>query len=365
VSAPTRILITAGEESADRHSGYLVRQIKKLLPDAEIFGMGGPEMADAGVEIIYSMKELSVMGFSEVLPKLAGILKVYSGLKKIILKRKPDIFIPVDLPDFNMRLAGFAKKHGAKVLYYIAPQAWAWRAYRARTLSHITDGLAVIFPFEEEFFKAGGVNARYVGHPFMEENNVNISDVSWPVKKIAILPGSRKDEISRMLPVMTRAKRIIDLRIKGIDWVLPVAKGLSHDLVGSLTDSDVNLVSDMPGADMAIVKSGTASFEMAMKGVPEIICYKTSAINYALARMFVKVNHIGMPNIASGKTVVPELIQYDFTEDRIAEEAMKYIQDDNLFNKVRTEFERLRSTLEGSQASSKVAQWVMSLVKNN
>jgi lipid-A-disaccharide synthase len=358
-----RILITAGEESADRHAASVVRQIRHIMPDAEIFGMGGHEMKEAGVEIIYSMKELSVMGFSEVLPKLLGIFKVYSGLKEVIRTRRPDIFIPVDLPDFNMRLAGFAKKQGVKVLYYIAPQAWAWRAYRARTLSRITDGLAVIFPFEEAFFTKSCVNARYVGHPFLEENIVKPSDASWPVKRIAIIPGSRKDEIVRMMPVMVSAKKIISSKINGIEWVLPVAKGLDETFVKGFLDSDIKPVSGIPDVDLAMVKSGTASFETAIKGIPEVICYKTSAINYFLARIFVKVEHIGMPNIALGRKVAPELIQHDFTPQRLAVELTRFIEDRELFNNTKEAFTELRQKLQGEKASLMVAEWVKELTK--
>lgn len=358
-----RILITAGEESADRHAACVVRQIRQIMPDAHVFGMGGSEMKDSGVEILYSMKELSVMGFSEVLPKLAGILKVYSGLKEIIKTMKPDVFIPVDLPDFNMRLAGFAKKQGVKVLYYIAPQAWAWRAYRARILSRITDGLAVIFPFEEAYFRKSGVDARYVGHPFMEENNVPPADSSWPVKRIAMMPGSRKDEIVRMLPVMMDAKRLVDNEIKGIEWMLPVAKGLDRAFVEGFTDGSVKLTNGISDADLAMAKSGTACFETAIKEIPEVICYKTSPINYYLARIFVKVKTIGMPNIALGRAVVPELIQHDLTPERLAEEVLKFINDRDLFVRSKQEFTHLRASLEGGRASLKVAQWAMSLIQ--
>ncbi len=356
-----RILITAGEESADRHAASVVRQIRRIIPDVRIFGMGGHEMEEAGVEIIYSMKELSVMGFSEVLPKLLGILKVYSGLKKIIRTMKPDVFIPVDLPDFNMRLAGFAKKHRVKVLYYIAPQAWAWRAYRARTLAKITDGLAVIFPFEEAFFRKSGVNVKYVGHPFLEENITKPSDASWPVKRIAIMPGSRKDEIVRMLPVMIGAKKIISSKIDGLEWVIPIAKGLDEIFVKKFLDSDIKPVSGIPDADMAMVKSGTASFETAIKGIPEVICYKTSCINYLLARLFVKVECIGMPNIALGRKVAPELIQHDFTAEGLALELLRFIEDRELFDNAKKAFTELRQNLQGEKASLMVAEWVKEL----
>jgi lipid-A-disaccharide synthase len=356
-----RILITAGEESADRHAAYLAREIRRIMPDAVVFGMGGHEMQKAGVRILYSMKEFSVMGFSDVLPKLAGILRIYSGLKKIIRETKPDVFIPVDLPDFNMRLGEFAKKQGVKVLYYIAPQAWAWRAYRAKTLARITDGLAVIFPFEEDFFRKSGVNCRYVGHPFLEENAIKTSETSWPVKRIVLMPGSRKDEIVRMLPVMVQAKRIIDSRKAGLKWMLPVAKGLNSDFIRGFTDGDIELAKEIPEADLAIMKSGTGSFEVALKGIPGVICYKTSPINYVLAKIFVKVNYIGMPNIALGKGVVPELIQHDFTPGRVAEEVIRYMQDRKLYENTRDEFIALRKGLEGSQASLRTAEWVRDL----
>jgi lipid-A-disaccharide synthase len=356
-----RILITAGEESADRHAASVVREIRSIMPDAHIFGMGGYAMKEAGVEIIYSMKELSVMGVSDVLPKLFGILKVYSGLKKIIRNLKPDVFIPVDLPDFNMRLAGFAKKQGVKVLYYIAPQAWAWRAYRARTLSQITDGLAVIFPFEEAFFRKSGVNVKYVGHPFLGENIIKPSDASWPVRRIAMMPGSRKDEIVRMLPVMIGAKKIISSKVKGLEWVIPVAKGLDETFVKGFLDSDIKPVSGIPEADIAMVKSGTASFETALKGIPEVICYKTSTLNYLLARIFVKVECIGMPNIALGRKVAPELIQHDFTAEGLALEIMRFIENRELFNNAKEAFTELWQKLQGEKASSMVAEWVKEL----
>nr|HOO47336.1 lipid-A-disaccharide synthase [Deltaproteobacteria bacterium] len=147
-----KILMIAGEASADRHASKVIQSLKSVSPDIEIFGMGGPMMKEAGMECCYGMDELSVMGFSDVLPRVRRIYGVYKGIQALIRIRKPDVVLPVDLPDFNMRVARYAKKHHTKVLYYIAPQAWAWRSYRARTLSAVTDGLAVIFPFEEEFF---------------------------------------------------------------------------------------------------------------------------------------------------------------------------------------------------------------------
>jgi lipid-A-disaccharide synthase len=356
-----KILITAGEASADRHAATLIRAMKKAIPEAEIFGMGGPEMVDAGFDDRYSMHALSVMGFSNVLPRLVGILRVLRGIKELILKERPDIFIPVDLPDFNMRLARFAHARRVKVLYYIAPQAWAWRRSRARSLAQITDGLAVIFPFEEAFFRAFNVNARYVGHPLLEQTPA-ISPGMWPPKRIAIMPGSRRDEIVRMLPAMLGAKSIIAKRYRNIQWYLPVAKGLDSAFIRERVDNDVTLTESMPQADLAMVKSGTATFELALQGVPEVICYETSLINYLLAKAFIKVDYIGMPNIVAGKTVVPELIQDAFTAENLAFSLMRYLDDKTLYMDTRSAFIELRSALGAKAASIEVAQWVSDLL---
>jgi len=358
---PVRVLMTAGEASADKHAALLIRALRDQLGPAEFYGLGGPEMVREGFEASYPMTALSVMGFSDVAPKLLRILGVYWGLKRLMRTRRPDIFIPVDLPDFNMRLSASAHARGIRVLYYIAPQAWAWRRGRARRLARITDGLGVIFPFEEDFFKGYGVNARYVGHPALERAPL-IEDALWPPKRIAILPGSRWDEIKRMLPVMLEAKRQIAPRHKDLRWYLPVAPGLDAMRIRALVDPDIILTESLPKADLAMVKSGTACFEMALKGVPEVICYTTSGMNYRLAKAFIAVDHIGMPNIAAGRTLAPELIQDGFTGQNLAFLMLRYINDKTLYQETRGAFLQLRAALGGKKASKEVAQWVKSLL---
>ena len=357
-----RILMVAGEASADRHAASVIRELKSLMPGVEIFGMGGPEMASAGMECIYHMDEFSVMGITDVIPRLRSIFRVYSGLKHLITTRKPKLFIPVDLPDFNMRLARYAKCLGVRVLYYIAPQAWAWRHWRARTLAKITDGLAVIFPFEVPFFSAYEVITRYVGHPFMEAPH-HSGDASWPPKKIGVMPGSRDHEITRMLPVMMEAKRLVQQKHQGLTWHLPVAPGLDSDTIGRMADADVVLEQDIPQVDLAMVKSGTSSLEMALRGVPEVICYRTSPINYMLARIFVRVKTIGMPNIIAGKTIAPELIQRDLTGEDLARTLRLYLEDSTLFEATRLSFARMRESLGTMKASHGVAIWAQELLE--
>lgn len=358
---PVRVLMTAGEASADKHAALLIRALKDRLGQAEFYGLGGPEMVKEGFEARYPMTDVAVMGFSDVLPKLMRILSISWGLKRFMRTRRPDIFIPVDLPDFNMHLARYAHRRGIKVLYYIAPQAWAWRRRRAATLARITDGLGVIFPFEEEFFKGYGVNARYVGHPVLEHAPL-VEDVVWPPKRVAILPGSRWDEIVRMLPVMLEAKRQIAPRHKDLRWFLPVAPGQDAQRIRAMVDPDIILTETLPKADLAMVKSGTACFEMALKGVPEVICYTTSAFNYKLAKSFITIDHIGMPNIAAGRTLAPELIQDSFTSHNLAFLMLRYINDKTLYQETRGAFLQLRATLGGKKASHEVAQWAQSLL---
>jgi lipid-A-disaccharide synthase len=357
-----KVLMVAGEASADKHAAAVIRSLKSVIPDVEIFGMGGPEMESAGLECCYGMDEFSVMGFSDVLPRLLRIFQVYKGITDLIRERRPDIVVPVDLPDFNMRIAHAAKKHRTKVLYYIAPQAWAWRRGRARTLSAITDGLAVIFPFEEDFFRSYGVNARYVGHPLLE-NPRDPFAVTWPPQKIALLPGSRYHEIKRLLPIMLGAKRIVQERYPDITWHLPVAPGLDATILKEMADTDVVVSDTLSRVDLAMVKSGTSSFEMAILGIPEIICYETSTFNYLLARAFVKLEHIGMPNIILGKTVVEELIQDNLTEESLARALMGIIEDKARHDVLLDAYSKIRDIMGSLKTSQGVAHWIHSMIQ--
>ncbi len=358
-----KILMVAGEASADRHASHVIRAIRQLMPSAEIFGMGGPEMAKAGMECIFDMDELSVMGFTDVIPRIFQIIKVYRGIKQLMDERRPGLFIPVDLPDFNMWLARYAKKKDLKVLYYIAPQAWAWRRGRAKTLARVTNGLAVIFPFEERFFSSSGVNTRYVGHPFVEAETPGSSrKASWPPKRIGIMPGSRYHEIAKMLPIMMDAKRIISKEHPDITWHLPVAKGLDVNAITPMVDKDVSLEETLPDVDLAMVKSGTSSLEMAFQGIPEVICYRTSLVNYFLARTFVKIDHIGMPNIIAGNIIVPELIQGNFTAQELARTMCRYLDDKELFEATGRSCHDMRRLLGDKKASIQVASWAQDLL---
>ncbi|OPZ59847.1 MAG: Lipid-A-disaccharide synthase [Deltaproteobacteria bacterium ADurb.Bin510] len=343
-----KVMLVAGEASADKHAARVIEAIRRREPDAEFFGLGGPAMQAAGMQCHFSMQELD-------------ILRIKDALQRLIDLKKPDLLIPVDSPDFNMRLMPYAKARGVKVLYYIAPQAWAWRPGRASQLAQMTDGLAVIFPFEEEFFRSHGVNAHYVGHPFME-NPPELVQLSWPPKRVALLPGSRRQELSRMLEDMLAAKRILDKRHPWLKWYLPLAPGLDRQVFDHIADDNIEIVGELPEVDLSLTKSGTVSFEMALRGVPEVICYRTSNLNYRLAKRFVKMEHIGMPNIILGRTVVPELIQHDLTPLNLADRLTEFMNDSIKYMQVRTAFEELRAKLGNLKASEGVAAWAQAIL---
>lgn len=358
-----KVCMVAGEASADRHSSAVIRALKKNDPGIEVFGIGGTNMKSAGMECLYGMEEFSVMGFSNVLPRVRRIYSIYKDLLRVIEDRRPDVVVPIDLPDFNMRLARGAKHLGAKVLYYIAPQAWAWRRNRAKDLSRITDGLAVIFPFEEAFFTSYGVNARYVGHPFMEDlTETQEQHPAWPPRNIVLMPGSRRHEIETILPVMCEAKRKVQGKYPEIAWHLRVAPGIDQRYLEILADNDIKLSHTPPPSDLAVVKSGTSSFEMAVMGTPEVICYRTSGLNYRLAKTFVKLDHIGMPNIILGRGAVPELIQDGFTSEALAGEILKLVEDERRYREMQSAFSEMRERLGKSSPSRGVAEWIQSLV---
>jgi len=359
------VLMSAGEASADRHAALVMEAMREIDPGLRFIGMGGPEMVKSGLECVFSMDELSVMGFSGVLSRVSGIARVYTGLKRLVDEARPDLFLPVDLPDFNMHLARHARRRGVRVLYYIAPQAWAWRRSRATVLGRITDGLAVIFPFEEEFFRACGVNARYVGHPLLDASRgvaVRAHEVCWPPRRVGMMPGSRREEIARILPVMTQAKRLVDAEAPGLTWHLPVAPGLDRSFVRGHTDPDVELSDTLPEVDLAMVKSGTSSLETALRGIPGVICYRTSLVNYLLARLFVKVNHIGMPNIIAGRGVLPELVQGGLTPGRLSRALLSYIEDRSLHDATSRALLEIRSRLGGRSASCETARWACTVM---
>ncbi len=315
-----KLLISAGEASGDQRGAEVLAALKRISPDPlEAFGLGGAELAAEGMTITHRLSSYAVMGFGEILLSLGKFLTLEKELKALCRKEKPDCVLLVDYPGFNMRLGRWAKKKGIPVIHYIAPQMWAWGAWRVRKLRKSTDLLMTLFPFEESFFRDRGVNTVFTGHPLRAINQQDISSD----RTLGLLPGSRAQEVEKLLPPMLQAFTL--LRDKGIadKALLAVSDHLERkvyrDAENTIGVELLNGTRDvLADSKAALVCSGTATLETALSGVPFVVCYKTSTFTYALAKRLVKgVKRIGLANIVAGEDVAPELIQDDLTPSNI------------------------------------------------
>ncbi|MBW2559896.1 MAG: lipid-A-disaccharide synthase [Deltaproteobacteria bacterium] len=329
------IMIIAGEASGDLHGAHLVRAMCSINPGLRFYGVGGEKMEEAGVRLVAHSSEMAVMGITEILPRLGFILKVRRGLKKSLKQFRPRLLILIDYPGFNLPLARFAHENRIRVFYYISPKVWAWRKKRIYALEQYVDRMALIFPFEEDVYGGVDLDARFVGNPLLDTvrrkyprgEAVKRFGLQEGVTTIALLPGSRKGEVTRLLPAMLSMAQILRERIPAIQFVLPLAETLPYDLVqGLISQQGVAVriiqgdVYDVVGlADIAVVASGTATLETALLGVPMIIVYKVSPLSYCIGRAFVHVDHIGLVNLIAGRRIVPELIQGEATPEKMAD----------------------------------------------
>lgn len=364
-----RVLLVAGEASGDLRGAELVEQLRQLVPEVEVFGVGGERLRAAGMDVTVPASELSIMGLTEVTSRLPAILRSYRRLRDEILGRgpegrKPDLVLLIDFPDFNLRLAGVAKRTGVPVFYYVSPQVWAWRRYRIKTLARRVDRLAVVFPFEEELYR-GLTDVTFVGHPALEtvrpertrdEVRAHL-EVPDGEPLIALLPGSRGAEVSELLPPMRGALAEIGRPVDGVvaladESLRPLVTDLAPEL-RVVTNQTYDLVA---AADLVFVASGSASLETALLGRPMIICYRLSALSYAVARALVRVPFIGMPNLILGKEAVPELIQDDVTAGGIAARAREILEDPQRANAIEGDLCRVRERLGEPGAARRAAQ---------
>ncbi len=334
-----KILISAGEASGDRYAAGLVRALRARLPQASFFGCGGPCLREAGVEAVVRSEELAVVGLFEVLRHIPRIHGLYRRLDATAREVRPDLAILTDAPDFHLRLAARLRRIGVPVVYYVAPQVWAWRSWRIRQIRRLIDQLLVIFPFEKEYFRERGVDAEFVGHPlrdlvrietprevFFEQHAL---DATEPL--VALLPGSRKGEAIRHFPALQDA--VARMAAEGVrQFVLPVAPTTGREFVarhwqGPPVRFLENQTADGLGhADVALVASGTATIETAILGTPMVTFYKLAWPSYQLARHLVDVPFYSMVNILAGKPIIPEFMQQDCTGAKLAAEALRLVR---------------------------------------
>ena len=323
------IMFSAGESSGDQHAANMFLELKQQRPDIQGLGMGGVKMSQAGIDIRYDSGSIGVIGVVEVLKHYREIRRALKLMQQLVATERPDLLVCVDYKEFNFKLARFAKQRGIKVLFYVSPQVWAWRPGRVKTYGKAIDMMAVIFPFETAYYEAEQVPVRYVGHPSVDKVHPKRSqqedkaryglDPTRPV--IGLLPGSRANEINRLLPVMLQAATQLRVKFPDIQFVLPQADSISDALLEmyldqSHSDLSIKVVKNEPYdviqcCDVVMTTSGTATLEIALLGVPMVITYKLAALTYYLGRLLINTPFIGLPNIVFGKAIIKELIQHE------------------------------------------------------
>ncbi len=378
-----RVLIVAGEASGDLHGAGLVRAMRKLLPHIFVQGIGGMKMEEAGVKILVYSSEMAVVGLTEVFSKSYSIIRARRILKTLLKDSRPDLLILIDYPDFNIHMAGIAKGFGIPVLYYISPQVWAWRKRRIKKIAKRVDRMAVILPFEKEFYLQNGadLDIEYVGHPLLDNIPCNIdpSEIKrelgltdkYPI--LGLLPGSRDDEVRNLLPSMVGAVEILSSRYHSLKCLLPMAPTVSPDLVRSLLNrssleimvSSEDIYKLLSVSHFALVASGTATLEAAIMQVPMAILYRISRISFWLGKVFIKVPHIGLVNLIAGKMIVPEFIQDEVTPRGLAEEVLIILEDERKKRHVMRELEMVKKRLGSGGASEKAAKIAVEMLGNN
>lgn len=356
--------IIAGEASGDLHGSNLIREMKKNDPAADIRCWGGDKMEAAGAKLVKHYRDLAFMGFTEVIKNLPTILKNLRFCKEDILAFKPDAIILVDYPGFNLRIAKWAKEKGFRIIYYISPQVWAWKENRVNTIRQCVDKMLVILPFEKDFYKKWNYEVDYVGHPLVEVINRFLKEnkstsLSPGAKTIALLPGSRKQEILKKLPIMLEVSR----HFPDFQFVVAKAPGIEESFYNELLApyKNVSAVVNQTYAllsvsSAALVTSGTATLETALFAVPEIICYKGNPVSYEIAKRLIKIKFIGLVNLIMNKEVVKELIQHELTVSNLVNELRLLLENKEKQEQVRQDYRELTSLLsKGGHASANAA----------
>jgi len=372
------IMMIAGEASGDSHGARLVESIRQKNQQIQFFGLGGDHMQKAGVSLYIHLNELSVVGITEVFARRGGILSGLRTAKNLLRTMRPDLLVLIDFPDFNMIVARTAKNLGIPVLYYISPQLWAWRSGRVKKIKRYVNHMAVILPFEADFYRKYHVPATYVGHPLLEHPALPVCDKKSSSNEIIIglLPGSREGEINNLLPVMVQAADYLAGTYDTIKFLIPRAPTITFEQIKSILDAqplknapNINIV-DIHArqvdqqSDLVIVASGTATLEAALTETPMIIIYKISPVSYHLGKMLINVPHIGLANLVAGQRVVPELIQNDATPENIYKTACQLLNNPLTMNKIRRKLKFIRQRLGGTGASDRTADIALRLLRN-
>jgi lipid-A-disaccharide synthase len=367
-------MVVAGEASGDLHGANLVRALKKK-DQVSCFGIGGPAMENAGVDLIFPIKGLSVMGVTEVLAKLPSILKALALAKDALKQRHPDLLILIDFPDFNLKVAKAAKILDIPVLFYISPKIWASRPGRAKKLKKLVSHMALILPFEKGFYEQYDIPATYVGNPLLDTGLLKVSSgvqEKQGEKVIGLLPGSRVGEVARLLPVMMEAAKQLSIKNPEYRFLVSLASSIDSSWVEGMVSPYRGTVHAeiVPGeisgvfekSDFLIAASGTVTLEAAIFGIPMVVVYKMSFISHWVAKMLVQVRFISLVNLIAGKAIVPELIQSQANPNIIAETTIEIMEDPERLRQMRNDLKNVRKLLGEPGASDRVADIALKMM---
>lgn len=377
-----KVMIVAGEPSGDLHASHVVNALKAIDSDITLTGMGGDRMAKAGVSLEIHIRDSAVMGFADALAVLPKFLRKLTTLKQHIRQHQPDALLLIDFAEFNMPLAKFAYRHNVRVIYYIPPKAWAWRGGRAKKLAKRTNVIASIFPFETEFYRNAGASAEFVGHPLVDFANckLNVKEareklrLKHDTRVIGLMPGSRRSEVQRHLPIMLKAASNIAKTFPDAEWILPLAPGISETLITNCKEGiegppNINLIQGetytaMRAATVLLIASGTATLEATCIGTPMIIVFRTSWHNWHIIRALTPLENSGLPNLIANKSVVPELLQEELTPETLTDHTLELLQN---LDKRKEQCEALQSVyqqLGTSGAAERTAQLIVEQIES-
>jgi lipid-A-disaccharide synthase len=373
-----RVMISCGEPSGDLYAGALAREIRALDPSSIITGFGSDKLREAGATLVSDFSGLSVTGLLEVVRLLPKTYATYRQLVAHAREQRPDVFVAIDFPDFNFRLAAAVRALGVPVVYYISPQLWAWRPGRMKTMRRIADKVLVIFPFEEGLYRQAGVPVQWVGHPLLDAPPDHESRDTFlgrygidPSKRIvALLPGSRRNELREILPDLLASARLIGQVVPNAEFVLARAPHLPDDVFDPVREAAtgirvtvINGSADrlLASAELALVASGTITVQAALHECPMVVVYRLSPITYRLGRPFVRVDTFAMANLVAGRKVVPELMQDDFTPEAVARESVAILRNPEHAANVRSDLRDVRRMLGPPGASRRAAEAVLAV----
>lgn len=372
-----RVLILSGEASGDLHGARLVEAVTSLDPNVHFYGMGGAHLAQAGVEIVVDSTQLAVVGLVEILSHFKPLWAAWKKIRNLIKHNPPDLLVLIDYPGFNLQMARLAKKHNVKVLYYISPQVWAWKKGRVKTIRRCVDKMLVIFPFEEKFYHQHQVNAEFVGHPLVDSIQPSLSkeqactafNLRPNQRVVGLLPGSRKGEIQRLMPVMMQAAAQLKKQHPDLVFLLPLAVSLTPEDIAPYLDPNlpVQIIQDQFNnvvqlCDAAIVASGTATLQTALLGTPLVVIYKTTASTYFLAKRVIKIPFISLCNIVAEKLVVKELIQHHANAEAISNEVNQLLLNEQYTTVMRQNLNAIKEKLGVKGAANDAAKALLGCI---